>query len=75
MKFSARFLLIIDDASRALLFDDDQKLLGEVIDDDGFIVGGLLGAAKECALPGDRMLSAVVPPPAIHAPARFYELR
>lgn len=74
MTISARFLLILDDARRALLFDGDQKLLGEVIEDDGFIVDGLLRAAKEWLLPRERMLRAVVPAPAAHAPIRVYEL-
>jgi hypothetical protein len=74
MKISARFLLILDDAHRAFLFDGEQKLLGEVIEDDGFIVDELLRAARECPPPRERMLSAVVPAPAAHAMVRFYEL-
>ncbi len=74
MKISARFLLILDDARRALLFDGEQQLLGEVIEEDGFILDGLLRTAKEWPLTRERMLSAVVPAPAAHAPVRVYEL-
>ncbi len=74
MMFSARFLLILDNAHRALLFDGEQELLGEVIEDDGFIVDGLLRAAREWPLPRDRMLRAVLPAPAPHSPVRVYEL-
>ncbi len=74
MQISARFLLILDDARRVLLFDGEQQLLGEVIEEDGFILDGLLRTAREWPMKRDQMLSAVVPAPAAHALVRVYEL-
>ena len=74
MNSSPKFLVLFDGATRALLFDRDQKLVGEVIEDDGFIVEGLLRSASECPCPDDTMLHAVVPPPSPADRMRCYEL-
>ena len=69
---TARFLVLLDDARRALLFDSKQCLIGEVIDDDGHIVDHLLKLATACPIPHARMLDAMVPPPS--QPVRCYDL-
>jgi hypothetical protein len=74
MNRPAKFLLLLDDAPRAFLFDSQQCLLGEVIEQDGFIVDSLLRAATRCPEPFDALLQAVVPPPSPHQPVRCYEL-
>ena len=74
MNAPARFLVLFDSEPRALLFDGDQHFLGEVIEDDGFIVDSLLLRAKACPVPGDQMLDAVVPPPAPQCLVRCFEL-
>ena len=63
MNASAKFLVLLDAARPALLFDSDEHLLGEVIKDDGFIVDSLLLNAKVCADPLTDMFDAVVRPP------------
>lgn len=70
----AKFLVLLDDAPRALLFDSQQCLLGEVIEEDGFIVGSLLRTASECPVAPDQMLRAIVPPPSPQRPVRCFEL-
>lgn len=75
MNTPAKFLLLLDDAPRALLFDSERRLLGEVIEEDGFIVDSLLRSASECPRPGDDMMGAVVPPPSPQRPVRCFELR
>lgn len=70
----AKFLLIADTTPRALLFDRDRRLLGEVIEDDGFIVEQMLKTASPCLLPRDDLLAAVVPPPPPHFPVRCFAL-
>lgn len=75
MNATAKFLVLLDDAPRALLFDSQQCLLGEVIEEDGFIVESLLRAATECPVPRDEMLQAIVPPPTPQRPVRCFELR
>ncbi len=74
MNTPPKFLVLLNDTSRALLFDGDQKLLGEVIEEDGFIVDSLLRAASECPCPGDCILRAVVPPPSPDHRVRCFEL-
>ena len=71
---TAKFLILLDDSPRALLFDSQQCLLGEVIEEDGFIVHSLLRAAKECPVPRDEMLRAIVPAPSPQRPVRCFEL-
>ena len=58
MTAKAEFLVLLGAASRALLFDRDSRLLGEVIEDDGFIVDSLMVNAKACAVPRRGMLEA-----------------
>jgi hypothetical protein len=65
MNSNAQFLVLAGAAPRALLFDSEQNLLGEVIEDDGFIVDTLLDAAVPCPMPGSGMLDLVVPPPPV----------
>jgi hypothetical protein len=75
MNTPAKFLLLLDDSPRALLFDSERRLLGEVIEEDGFIVDSLLRSASECPRPGADMLGAVVPPPSPRQPVRCFELQ
>ena len=63
MNAPAKFLVLLDDARPALLIDSDKHKLGEVIENDGFIVNSLLLNAKVCADPRTDMLDAVVPLP------------
>lgn len=74
MTSPAKFLVLLDDAPRALLFDSEQRLIGEVIEEDGFIVDSLLRSARECPFPRDDMLESMVPPPSPQRPMRCYEL-
>ena len=74
MNTSAKFLILLDDSLRAFLFDSRQCLLGEVIEEDGFIVGSLLRTASECPVPPEQMLRAIVPPPSSQRPVRCFEL-
>ncbi len=74
MNTTPKFLLLLDDAPRALLFDSEQHLMGEVIEEDGFIVDSLLRSASECPCPGAGMLGEVVPPPAPADRVRCFEL-
>jgi len=63
MNAPAKFLVLLDAARPTLLFGSDEHLLGEVIEDDGFIVDSLLLNAKVCADPRTDMFDAVVRPP------------
>jgi hypothetical protein len=72
MSSHARFLILREDGSRALLFDAAQRLIGEVIEDDGYIVGHLLRMSRACPVPHAGMLAAIVPPPS--HPVRCYDL-
>lgn len=74
MNSTPKFLMLLDDSPRALLFDSDRRLVGEVIEEDGFIVDSLLRSASECPGPYVDMLSAVVPPPSPQRPVRCFEL-
>ena len=74
MNAPAKFLLLLDDLPRALLFDGQRQFLGEVIEEDGFIVDSLLRSASACPCPTDDMLSGVVPPPSPQQPMRCFEL-
>ena len=74
MNTRAKFLLLLDDLPRAFLFDGQRQFLGEVIEDDGFIVDSLLRSASACHSLADDMLSVVVPPPAPQQPMRCFEL-
>lgn len=71
MNRCARFLVLLDDVPRALLFDRDRQLLGEVIEDDGFIVESLLRGAEKCTPHGESMLHGVAP----QQPVRCFALR
>jgi len=75
MNAAPKFLLLLDDVPRALLFDSQQRLLGEVIEDDGFIVDNLLRSASQCPCPDDLMLLAVPPAQAASERVRCFELR
>lgn len=73
MNTPVKFLVLLNDTPCALLFDSEQQLLGEVIEEDGFIVDSLLRSASECPWPDDGdMLRAVLPLPAHRA--RCFEL-
>ena len=72
MSTPAKFLALLEDSTRALLFDAAQRLLGEVIEDDGYIVEHMLRGATACPTPPARMLEAMVPPPS--HPVRCFEL-
>jgi len=75
MTSSAKYLVLADAAPRALLFDRQQRLLGEVIGDDGFILDALMDSAIACAMPRPEMLAAMVPPPSPAFPVRCFALR
>jgi hypothetical protein len=76
MNSPARFLILLDNAvPRALLFDSERQLVGEVIEDDGFIVDSLLQSATACPMPHGDMLKAMVPPPSPDWPVRCFQLR
>ena len=74
MKATAKFLVLLHDAPRALLFDSQQCLLGEVIEEDGFIIDGLLRIATPCPEPLDTLLQAIVPAPSPKQSVRYFEL-
>ena len=74
MNIPAKFLVLLDAAQRALLFDSQRQLIGEVIEEDGFIVDSLLRSASVCPSPSDSMLSMVTPPPSTDHVARCFEL-
>ena len=74
MNSRAKFLVLFDTAPRALLLDGEQRLLGEVIEDDGFIVDTLLRTAKACALPLVPLLLASMMPPVALGAMRCFEL-
>lgn len=74
MNTPAKFLLLLDDSLRALLFDSQRQFLGEVIEEDGFIVDNLLRSASACPSPVVDMLSTVVPAPSPQQAMRFFEL-
>jgi hypothetical protein len=74
MNAPAKFLLLLGDSLRAFLFDDQRQFLGEVIEEDGFIVDSLLRSASACPSPSDDMLSRVVPAPSPQQPVRCFEL-
>lgn len=74
MNGHAKFLLLFDSAPRALLLDGDQRLLGEVIEDDGFIVDTLLCTARACVLPLLPLLLASMLPPVAGGAMRCFEL-
>lgn len=74
MNGHAKFLVLLDTTPRALLLDGDQRLLGEVIEDDGFIVDTLLRTAKACALPLLPLLLASMMPPVVGGAMRCFEL-
>lgn len=75
MNSNAQFLVLAGAATpRALLFDGQQKLLGEVIEDDGFIVDTLVDSATPCPMPRSDMLDFVVPPPSVQDGVRCFAL-
>jgi hypothetical protein len=74
---SAKYLVLIGPktAQRALLFNDEYRYLSEVIDDDGLMVDGLLGAARACELPRPLRVDGIVPGAQLaSATARCFEL-
>jgi hypothetical protein len=75
MNAPAKFLVLADSATRALLFDQNQRLLGEVIEDDGFIVDNLMARAIACPMPSTDMLDAMTPPPSSSFPVQCFALR
>lgn len=74
MNIPAKFIALLGAAPRALLFDSQRQLIGEVIEEDGFIVDSLLRSASACPSPTDSMLSMVVPAPLPDHGARCFEL-
>ena len=57
----ARYLVLFGDeeAPRAALFDTHEKLLAEMIGDDGYNVDNLIRASSACAPPRPAMLDAI----------------
>ena len=74
MNSPVKFLVLLDAARRALLFDGERRLLGEVIEDDGFIVQRLLLNAKACTSQLSELLSALVPSGAAPCSVHCFEL-
>jgi hypothetical protein len=70
----SKFLVLLDGVPRACLFDSERRLVGEVIDDDGFIVETLLRTATPCPPESDALLRAISPPPPPGEPSRCFEL-
>ncbi|MEO6030833.1 MAG: hypothetical protein ABIP61_02845 [Burkholderiaceae bacterium] len=60
MNARARFLVLLGAAPRVLLLDSEQRFVGEVIDEDGYIVRTLLQTAKACQLADNGKLYAMV---------------
>ena len=58
----ARYLVLFGDeeAPRAALFDIQERLLAEMIGDDGYNVDNLVRASSACAPPCPAMLDAIV---------------
>ena len=75
MNAPAKFLVLADAATRVLLFDSNQRLLGEVIEDDGFIVDSLMARAIACPMPSTEMLDAMTLPPSSASPVQCFALR
>ena len=74
MNSPVKFLVLLDAARRALLFDGERRLLGEVIEDDGFIVQRLLLNAKACTSQLSELLSALVPNGSASGSVHCFEL-
>ncbi|SRR5258706_10907436 len=57
----ARYLVLFGDecAPRAALFDTDERLLAEMIGDDGYNLDNLVRASSACAPPCPAMLDAI----------------
>jgi hypothetical protein len=57
----ARYLVLFGDeeAPRAALFDTHERLLAEMIGDDGYNVDNLIRASSACAPPCPAMLDAI----------------
>ena len=57
----ARYLVLFGDeeAPRAALFDTQERLLAEMIGDDGYNVDNLVRASSACAPPCPAMLDAI----------------
>ncbi len=74
MNSPAKFLVLLDTPSRAMLFDSQQRLVGEVIENDGFIVDSLLRSARQFAPPATTASGPALFPPSSLGPARCFEL-
>jgi len=74
MTLSAKYLVLADAAPRVFLFDHEQHWLGEVIEDDGFVVDRLMRCAIACAVPLPDMLAAIVPAPSPAFPVCCFAL-
>ena len=74
----ARYLVLFgnDEAPRAALFDTDERLLAEMIGDDGYNVDNLVRASSACAPPCPAMLDAIeaLPGAGDTASARCFKL-
>jgi hypothetical protein len=57
----ARYLVLFGaaEAPRAALFDIHERLLTEMIEDDGYIVDNLVRASTACAAPRPAMVDAI----------------
>jgi len=57
----ARYLVLFgdEDAPRAALFDTHERLLAEMIGDEGYNVDNLVRASSACAPPSPAMLEAL----------------
>lgn len=70
----AKFLLLLDEPARVVLLDECQQHLGDVIEDDDFIVDSLMRGAQPCPVPGEAALQALTPAPSPQRPMRCFEL-
>lgn len=69
--------MLLGVASRALLFDRESRWIGEVIEDDGFIVDRLLVNARPCPIPRSGMLEStglLLGMPGVSMPVRCFDL-
>lgn len=74
MNRTAKFLLLLDQPARVVLLDECQHHLGDVIEDDDFIVDSLMRDAQPCPVLGEAALQALTPPPSAQQPMRCFEL-
>jgi hypothetical protein len=77
-QYNARYLVLFGDADapRAALFDGSERLMTEMIGDDGYIVDSLVRSSTACAPPCPAMVDAIeaIDRSAARAGARCFRL-